>query len=264
MDDSLFRKVSLERLSSPEQIDQLMKIRSPSGWIVLSSAIILLLVGCLWLIFGKIPVTVPCDGNIMPVEGLSEVQAAHTLAIEHVYVESGAYVRENQVLIRGVITDTNTPYMVKAPCNGTVIDVHVNQGSVSTPGTTLVRIEPNKDKGKVNLCAIMYIPVSDAVRLSGEEDAFVSPAGISIDRYGYICGKVETVGRYPDPQDELQRVAVRVSLTTDSRSGRLDYTYGRIPQETPRGGTPCEGYILLGHMSPLEVVLPWLVTKEQD
>ena len=264
MDDSLFRKVSLERLSSPEQIDQLMKIRSPSGWIVLSSAIVLLVVGCIWLFFGKIPVTVPCEGNIMPVEGLAEVQSAHTLAVEDVYVQTGAFVQSNDILVKGKLPETETEFLVKAPCTGTVTDVYVNEGAVATPGTTIVRIEPTKENGKTNLCAIMYVSVSDGVKLTGGEDAFVSPAGISLERYGYVCGKVETVGRYPEYKDGQHNVAVRVSLSTDSRSGRLDYTYRRVPQETPHGGTPCTGYILLGHISPAEMVLPWLAAKDES
>ena len=32
----IFRKVALERLSSPEQLDQLMQVTSPKGWLALA------------------------------------------------------------------------------------------------------------------------------------------------------------------------------------------------------------------------------------
>ncbi len=262
MDDSLFRKVSLERLSSPEQIDQLMKIRSPSAWLILTSAIVLLIVGIMWLFLGKIPVTVSCEGNIMPVDGLSEVQAANTFSIEKIFVEPDSFVHKSEILVKGILSDNGVEYLVKAPCNGIVTNVYINEGSVVTPGSRLVCIEPTKENGKTDLCAVMYVSVNECVKLSGGEAAFISPAGISLEHYGYIYGKVETVGRYPESEDNKNNITVKVSLSKDSRSGRLDYTYRRVPQETPRGGTPCTGYILLGYKKPAEMLLPWLVIKE--
>ena len=248
MDDSLFRKVSLERLSSPEQIDQLMKIRSPSGWLVVLAALVLLGMGCLWLVLGKIPVTVPCGGTVMPVSGLAEVQVERIMAVEHVYVRLGDLVSEGEVLAEG-------SYPVKAPCGGTITDVYVREGAVVMPGDTLVRIEPVTGNDASSLCAVLFISVDDGVRLRGGEEAFISPAGISLDRYGYIRGRVASVGRYPE--GDSGRVAVRVSFTPAAGNGGLDYTYGRSPQESPHGGTPCTGYILLGHIRPAELVLPW-------
>ena len=46
MEDSLFRKESMERISSPEQLDDYLHVTSPSVWMIMT-AIILLLVGLL-------------------------------------------------------------------------------------------------------------------------------------------------------------------------------------------------------------------------
>ena len=35
MKDRLFRKVALERLSSPERLDELMQLTTPGGWLAL-------------------------------------------------------------------------------------------------------------------------------------------------------------------------------------------------------------------------------------
>lgn len=198
----------------------------------------------------------------MPVEGLNEVQTPHTLSVEQILTVSGELVKENEILVKGKFTEDGLEYFVKAPCTGRVTNVYVKEGAIVRQGEKLVRIEPSDEKGKTALCAIMYLPVSEGVKLSGGEDAFVSPAGISLERYGYICGRVESVSRYPELFEGQQMIAVRVYLSTDSRSGRLDYTYHRIPQESPHGGSPCSGYILLGHVKPVEIIFPWLVTKD--
>jgi len=260
MDDSLLKKVSLERLSNPEQIDQLMKIRSPSGWIIVIAVLLLLSVGCGWLFLGKVPVTMPCNGNIMPTKGLAEVQSTKSFVVEQVNIHSGIKVYRNEVLLKGVLPDSEEEYLVKAPYDGVITDVYVREGAVVLPGKSLVRIEPVINSGVEDLCAVMYISVDDSVRLKGREDAFISPSGISFDRYGYIRGYVETVSRYPE--GEQQQIAVRIKFNP-SLNGTLDYTYGKTPDETPKGGTPCTGYIQLGYEKPIEMFLPWLVGSEE-
>jgi len=61
----LFRKVSLERLSSPEQLDQLMTISSPRGWIGLVGVFCLLAVLVLWSFFGLIIAKIDANGVII-------------------------------------------------------------------------------------------------------------------------------------------------------------------------------------------------------
>lgn len=260
MNDSIYRKVSIERLSSPEQIDQLLKIRSPSGWIVVISVLILLGIGCGWLILGKIPNTVQCNGNIMPVKGLAEIQSVNTFLIDKVYVHAGMEIHQNDILIDGKTADNQSEYCIKSPYDGIVTDVYIKEGILAIQGKTLIRIEPIIKSSVNDLCAEMYISIEDGVLLEGGEEAFISPAGISLDHYGYIKGSVESISRYPD--NENQRMCVRILFTPSEKNGKIEYTYGREPLEELHGGTPCSGYILLGYQSPLEMLIPWLVSNE--
>ena len=51
---NLFRKKSMDRVSSPEQLNDYIRVTSPSVWLVLL-AIVLLLAGILiWSTFGKV------------------------------------------------------------------------------------------------------------------------------------------------------------------------------------------------------------------
>ena len=54
MKESIFRKSSLDRVSSPEQLNEYIRVARPSVWVVLG-AIVALLAGVLaWGIFGEI------------------------------------------------------------------------------------------------------------------------------------------------------------------------------------------------------------------
>ena len=62
---NLFRKESLERLSSPERLDQLMQVVSPKSWLPLSTLGSLVLVAIVWSIYGRIPITVEGRGVLI-------------------------------------------------------------------------------------------------------------------------------------------------------------------------------------------------------
>ena len=58
MNDTLFRKSSMDRLKSPEQLNDYIRVANPGVWLVLG-AIILLLVGIvIWGVFGTVESTV--------------------------------------------------------------------------------------------------------------------------------------------------------------------------------------------------------------
>lgn len=55
VDKKIFRKTSVERLRSPEQLNEYIRVANPGVWLILG-AIILLLVGVIvWGVFGTIP-----------------------------------------------------------------------------------------------------------------------------------------------------------------------------------------------------------------
>lgn len=62
---SIFRKESLERLSSPEQLDQLMQVVNAKSWMPLATLGSLLLLAVIWSIFGRIPVTAIGKGALV-------------------------------------------------------------------------------------------------------------------------------------------------------------------------------------------------------
>jgi len=51
----IFRKVALDRLSSPEQLDTLMRVITPKAWLALAPLVMLILGGAVWGWFGSLP-----------------------------------------------------------------------------------------------------------------------------------------------------------------------------------------------------------------
>ena len=53
---SIFRKKSIDRVSSPEQLNDYIKVTTPSVWLILFATLFLIAGTLIWAIFGKIEV----------------------------------------------------------------------------------------------------------------------------------------------------------------------------------------------------------------
>ena len=72
---SVYRKVSLERLSSPEQLDMLVQVTDVRGWLALSAIGILLVMVIGWGIWGCIPSQINMPAIVLNNEGVETTAA---------------------------------------------------------------------------------------------------------------------------------------------------------------------------------------------
>ena len=79
-ESKLFRAKSLERLSSPERLDQLMQVVNPKSWLPLITLGALVATAGVWSVFGRIPITVEGRGvliypsKVVPLQSKGEGQ----------------------------------------------------------------------------------------------------------------------------------------------------------------------------------------------
>lgn len=63
MANKLFREKSLNKVASPEQLDDYIKVANPGIWLTLLAIMVLLLGLCVWGVFGQVDkVTVDSEG----------------------------------------------------------------------------------------------------------------------------------------------------------------------------------------------------------
>lgn len=95
----ILRKKSLERLSSPEQLDRLLVIIRLPGWISLVCLIVLIFGIVLWSIFGRIPVKAEGSGIFFDLETIEVIQTTTDGIIDKIYVKEGEIAEKNAPLI---------------------------------------------------------------------------------------------------------------------------------------------------------------------
>ncbi len=96
----MFRKVSLDRLSSPEELDTLMEVIRPRSWMGLGALGILLLTVIVWGFVGSIPTRVDAQGVLIKVGGVFDVFAPSSGPVAEVLVVEGDVVEEGQLVAR--------------------------------------------------------------------------------------------------------------------------------------------------------------------
>ncbi|HSF39445.1 MAG TPA: NHLP bacteriocin system secretion protein [Thermoanaerobaculia bacterium] len=96
----IFRKVALERLSSPEQLDQLLQVTDPRGWLALAALGALLLTSLGWGVFGSIPTEATGEGILLRRGGVSSLVAAESGQVEELLVSVGDVIEKGQVVAR--------------------------------------------------------------------------------------------------------------------------------------------------------------------
>lgn len=94
----IFRKKSLDKLSSPEQLDKLIIINSPMTWLALLGGAFMILAALLWGILGRVPMTEEGTGILLREGKVSSVYAGTQGVVTKVNVSSGDIVEAGDLL----------------------------------------------------------------------------------------------------------------------------------------------------------------------
>lgn len=190
MDNNIFRKSSLERISSPEQLNEYVKITNPSVWYVILGLFSLLIAAGIWAFTGTIPQTVQMTG----------------------------------------VAFTNEAQADKVYC---------------------------------------YVTMSMSKRLSEGMKVQVSPDYAPREEYGYIFGKVESIGQKPVTEAEIintfgsmqyvqeilpQGNVVEVIVGLESADGKLKWSNKKGENVSVTSGSYCNLLIVTEERKPYEMV----------
>ena len=272
MQRSIFRKVALERLSSPEQLDQLMRVTQRRGWLALMGFGALLATGVLWGVFGSVSSKLVGQGLLMRQGGLKTVVANYSGELTEFQVGVGDVIDRGEVVAslfqpnQGAATQLR---YVASPYAGRVVEIMLDQGSFVQEGTRLLNLEPLD----APLEAIVYVSSADGKRVQADMDVEISPATVRPEEFGYIRGRVQSVSTFPVTREGMARVMGAPDLAAQFSAGGQPYEIvvrlesdptsysgyrwsSRGPDVTIETGTMCTAKIVVEKQRPLALVIP--------
>jgi|GEM_PF-4287492 len=95
-----FRQKSLERLSSPERLDQLLRVVDRRSWLPLLTLGLLIVAMLLWSVFGEIPVYIEGRGILVRPRSIVELSAPGSGYLEELAVAVGDEIERGDLLAR--------------------------------------------------------------------------------------------------------------------------------------------------------------------
>lgn len=296
--NKLFRKAALERLSSPEQLDQMMQVLTPKSWLFLWGMLFLLTVITLWGVFGRISMTIEGQGILAKQGGIQDISSGKSGRIEKIYVESGDIVEKEQVIASVIIeidqssenaqqsfpgrlsSQTSSSLRgtkrvvsdIISPFTGRVLEVKILAGSNVEPTTTLMNVETLEQ----NLQAIFYVPPQDGKKVRIGSLVQVAPTTVRKEQFGFIEAKVHTVSEFPVTRESMIRLLKNEQLVaTFSQGGapieviaNLDtaaytvsgykWSSGVGPAQQVHSGTLCATEVVYERQRPITLLFLWL------
>lgn len=117
MKKSIFREKSIERISSPEQFDEYVKVSNPSIWVLMFSIIILLAGFMCWSVFGRLESTVT---TAVVFQGEDIFCYVDEEKIEDVSVGDEVFVNGKSFKIKEIY---ETPVYINASINATIVHI---------------------------------------------------------------------------------------------------------------------------------------------
>ena len=368
----LFRKSALERLSSPEQLDVMMQVTSPMGWIALSGVGLILVFAAIWSVVGTIGIKVDGQGilirgaEVLDVTSIAQGRVKEVLAKPGERIESGQVVArveqpelelrianmkdrlrqaeqqksvvgstgqslvsqyqaqiaelrqkvatQEKLVGRGLLTRTSllrtkqelaqieqsiasTRQMtsgeevrvddlraqiqeaqarlaatveVKSPYEGRVLEVVIASGSLLTPGSRVLTLEPLD----APLQSVLYIPAGDGKKVRPGMQVRVSPSTVKVEEYGFLVGTVRSVSEFPVTPEGLRKVLRNDKLVEQwmGRDAPIEVVADLVPDAaTPSGyrwssskgpptqvrsGTMAVASVVVERRRPISYVLP--------
>lgn len=79
MNNNVFRKKSLDRISSPEQLNSYIKVSNPSIWLILSALIIIIVSVVIWSVSGNITTMVSANAIVKSSEDTPDTLICYVL-----------------------------------------------------------------------------------------------------------------------------------------------------------------------------------------
>lgn len=164
---------------------------------------------------------------------------------------------------------------VRSLHDGLVVEVLSNTGIIVQQGTPLFKLKSEKMTDG-NLRGILYVPSKDGKKIKVGMEAFVVPATVQPQEYGFMKAKVTYVSEFPVTQqgmmvsmnnDQLVQsllslgapfeVFVDFEKNPDAYSG-YSWTSALGPDLSINAGTSCSGKITVREEPPIALVVPAL------
>ena len=195
----IFRKTALERLSSPDQLDSMLKITTPMSWVGIGAAAALAAAVVVWSFTGSIPDTVSAPGFLVYSYNTNTLYSTASGTVKNVLAEPGMVVETGTPVVE-LSSSTGDVITIESDQNGRISEFFVEKGTEVTPNAELFRLSPLTENEMSMVC---YVDLDTAKQLEPGMEAAIYLNSADSGTYGHMEAVITNVDRYVSSEGAL-------------------------------------------------------------
>lgn len=276
----LYRPKAIAKISSPDELDQVLKIVPTSSWLALLTLLAVIATVLAWGYLGRIPIITRGPGILLARGTTHTVVSMVSGQVVEMNSERGDLIRAGSVVAR-VQPQQNYPQTgrvdIVATTAGQIAEVNIRNGSFVNIGDRVLSTVENS----AHLEAILFFPADQGKRVGHGMEVRLTPTTVRQEQYGMLLGRVRYVSDYPITQVEMTEIVgnpdltkllvgeggvfeaapimARVDLQDDVKTpSGYRWTSRMGPNYRLTSGLLCQSQVVTGTERPVELVVPWI------
>jgi multidrug resistance efflux pump len=262
-----FRRRALEGVSSPEELDRLVKVALPRTWVALAGLGVLMVAAVVWATVARVPTTVKGPGYFLHEGGIHTAAAPTAGVVVDVLHQVGDEVVPGELLGHLRAADGRL-VAIRSPSSGKLVEVSVGVGDYLDAGRPLALVDPVAQPEVV----YAFLPQNDAKEAHVGDRVQISTPVAPSSQYGFLLGHVTQIAQIPTTQERLTSIVrlktilarinrlgpvfeILVTLERDPQTpSKLAWSIGQGPPYTLSIGTPVSISVVTGDRAPINYV----------
>ncbi len=165
----IFRQKSIDKISSPEKIDELLEVTSPRSWLILISLILVIIIIIIWSIWGVI--TSKAEGTGIFNHPNHELTVHYNCQIDTLLVNVGDKVEKGQLLVR-IIPEESISTITKF--RSQLYNIRNSNKEYRTKQYNMISEELDNYLNEIEAKCLLTSPIEGVItEVKTNEDAFV-------------------------------------------------------------------------------------------
>ncbi|MCX6277655.1 MAG: hypothetical protein NT004_06140 [Bacteroidetes bacterium] len=214
----IFRKKALDKLSTPDDLDELLQVNSRFSWLLLISLLCLILGGLGWGIFGKIVNKVPMTGASQQVDPPLSLIACGAGQVDSIFHNTGDRVFKGQPIARYIPVNGSSAVYIVSPCDGELIELNISIGGFMASGAIMAKIGSNKRGQATRPEFLLFVSEKRLFNLTIGQSVNIAIQGLESETIR-VNTRIVYIGKLPASNESISSVILDSEEAAKLKSG---------------------------------------------
>ena len=276
---SPFRKGAQDKLSSPEQLDQLIQVVRPKGWVALIGCGLFLITFVLWAIFGKIPIEIEGNGIILTERGIFGITSSAEGVVKSINIKEGQWVDKDSVI--ATLDNSGEKGVIVSSEKGRIIQLDFSLGDYINKDT-LIGYGEYPLEGDETLVIKAFFPIAQGEKIDVGMEGKIDVENVDTSQYGYLLAKVSSVSNFSVSDRDILQIVRNQQLANFLKGGSISvwaadlipirdkltvsgyaWTTPTGPYQYVKSGSICVIRIIVQEKRPISYIFPIFAENKQ-